>query len=159
MTWDKADFEGHRAITAKQAKIKRARLQDIESVYAFIIVLEQEDFDKTAFKRIYRKNIRNKDNIYLLAWHNEPVGYLSCHIQTLLHHCGPVAEIQEMYVPVEKRGQGIGKALLDQLKSILKKRNVRRIEVTSNVNRRQAHKFYLGENFRITSKKFVCEDY
>lgn len=63
-----------------------------------------------------------------------------------------------MYVPVEKRGRSIGKALLDQLKRMLKNRNVKRIEVTSHVNRWQAHKFYLGENFRITSKKFVCED-
>jgi len=146
-------------MTSTQTRVKPARLQDIESVFAFITDLEKENFDKTKFKRLYTKNINDKNNIYLLAWHREPVGYLSCHIQTLLHHCGPVAEIQEMYVPVEKRGQGIGKALLDQLKSILKKRKVKRIEVTSQVNRRQAHRFYLGENFRITSKKFVCENY
>jgi len=146
-------------MTAKQTTIKRARLKDIESVFVFVTALENENFDKVTFKNIYRKNIKNKDNTYLLAWHKEPVGYLSCHIQTLLHHCGQVAEIQEMYVPVEKRGQGIGKALLDQLKSILKKRKVKRIEVTSQVTRRQAHRFYLGEDFRMTSKKFVCENY
>jgi len=131
----------------------------MEYVFAFITALEKEEFDKDDFLKIYKRNIRNKDNIYLLAWHKKPVGYLSCHIQNLLHHCAQVAEIQEMFVPVDKRGQGIGKALLDQLKSMLMKRNVKRLEVTSQVTRRQAHRFYLGENFRITSKKFVCNDY
>ncbi len=142
-----------------QTKIKRATLQDMEYVFAFITALEKEDFDKGDFLKIYKRNIRDKDNIYLLAWHQKPVGYLSCHIQNLLHHCGQVAEIQEMYVPIDKRGQGIGKAVLNELKGLLKKRNVNRLEVTSQVTRRQAHRFYLGENFRITSKKFVCDDY
>lgn len=131
----------------------------MEDVFAFITALEKEEFDKGDFLKIYKRNISNKDNIYLLAWHQKPVGYISCHIQNLLHHCAQVAEIQEMFVPVDKRGQGIGKALLDQLKSMLRKRNVKRLEVTSQVTRRQAHRFYLGENFRITSKKFVCDDY
>lgn len=131
----------------------------MEYVFAFITALEKEDFDKDDFLKIYKRNISNKDNIYLLAWHKKPVGYLSCHIQNLLHHCAEVAEIQEMYVLIDKRGQGIGRALLDQLKSMLRKRNVKRLEVTSQVTRRQAHQFYLAENFRMTSKKFVCDDY
>lgn len=95
-----------------QTKIKRARLQDIDSVLAFITALEEEDYDQKAFRRIYRKNLKNKNNIYLIAWQTNPVGYLSCHIQTLLHHCGEVAEIQEMYVPPEKGGRVLEKNFL-----------------------------------------------
>jgi len=143
----------------KITNIKRARLQDVDAVFAFITDLEKENFNKRAFKSIYTRNLKNKDNVYLIAWHNVPVGYLSCHVQGLLHHGSDVAEIQEMYVVPEKRGQGIGKQLVDQLKSILKKRKVKRIEVTSQFYRKQAHQFYEGENFKLTSKKFVCVDF
>lgn len=144
---------------ANHITIRRARLQDLDTVFAFITALEKEAFGKRNFNLLYRKNIRNKDNVYLIAWRNEPVGYLSCHIQGLLHHGANVAEIQEMYVVPQQRGQGIGKQLVDQLKSILQKRNVKRIEVTSQLYRKKAHKFYEGENFKLTSKKFVCLDF
>ncbi len=147
------------SVITQSANIKRARLQDFDTVFTFISALEKETFDKIFFKTLYVKNIQNKENIYLIAWQKVPVGYLSCHIQSLLHHCGNVAEIQEMYVVPEARGQGIGKQLLNQLKDILKKRKVHRIEVTSQVHRTQAHRFYQGENFRLTSKKFVCDNY
>ncbi len=146
-------------VITRPANIKRARLQDFDTVFTFISALEKENFDKRAAKTVYVKNIQNKDNVYLIAWHKVPVGFLSCHIQSLLHHGGNVAEIQEMYVVPEARGQGIGKQLLDQLKDTLKKRKVRYIEVTSQVHRTQAHRFYQGENFRLTSKKFVCDDF
>ena len=97
--------------------------------------------------------------MYLIAWAKKPVAYLSCHMQALLHHGGEVAEIQEMYVVPEQRGHGIGKQLVDKLKGILRRRKVKRIEVTSQVYRRKAHKFYEGENFKLTSRKFVCVDF
>jgi (aminoalkyl)phosphonate N-acetyltransferase len=146
-------------LTTQSSNIKRAGIQDFNTVFTFISALEKETFDKRVLRTLYVKNIQNKENVYLIAWQKVPVGYVSCHIQGLLHHGCYVAEIQEMYVVPEKRGQGIGKQLLDELKIILKKRKVRRIEVTSQVHRTQAHRFYQGENFRLTSKKFVCVDY
>jgi (aminoalkyl)phosphonate N-acetyltransferase len=146
-------------VTTQSSNIKRARLQDFNTVFTFISALEKETFDKRVLRTLYVKNIQNKENVYLIAWQNVPVGYVSCHIQSLLHHGGNVAEIQEMYVIPEARRQGIGKQLLEQLKIILRKRKVHRIEVTSQVHRTQAHRFYQGESFRLTSKKFVCVDY
>lgn len=145
--------------TSQPTKIKRARLKDVDAVFAFILALERETLDRKTFNKIYIQNLENRNNIYLIAWDQEAVGYLSCHTQGLLHHGCYVAEIQEMYVVPEKRGQGIGKQLLGELKIILKKRKVHRIEVTSQVHRTQAHRFYQGESFRLTSKKFVCVDY
>lgn len=143
----------------KGISIKRAKLTDVDKVFDFIVELENEIFDKNRFKRIYRNNLSIKSNIYLLAWDREPVGYLSCHVQSLLHHCGSIAEIQEMYVVPEKRGQGIGKLLLDKLKEIAGRKNILQIELTSNIRRRRAHKFYYREHFILTSKKFVCKDF
>ena len=140
-------------------KIRNARPQDVDIVFDFISDLENAIFDKRVFKRIYTDNLKNKSNIYFIAWDKEPIGFLSCHVQGLLHHCGQIAEIQEMFVVQGKRGLGIGKQLLDNLKATTQKRKIQQIEVTSGRNRKRAHDFYLKENFILTSNKFVCTKY
>lgn len=136
-------------------KVKDARPEDLDIVSDFICDLENDIFDKGVFKKIYFDNLKNKNNIYFIAWDKKPVGYLSCHVQGLLHHGGQIAEIQEMYVVKDKRGLGIGKQLLDKLKVIAKKRKIKQIEVTSGIKRKRAHNFYRTETFRLTSYKFV----
>jgi PhnO protein len=42
-------------------------------------------------------------------------GFISCHTQYLLHHCGIVAEIQELFVGKPSRKMVIGKALVNSL--------------------------------------------
>jgi (aminoalkyl)phosphonate N-acetyltransferase len=140
-------------------KVKNAKPEDIDIVFDFICDLEKEVFDRRVFKRIYLDNLKNKNNIYFIAWDKKPVGYLSCHVQGLLHHCGQIAEIQEMYVVNDKRGLGIGKQLLGKLKATAKKRKIQQIEVTSGLKRKRAHKFYMTEDFILTSYKLVCDKY
>lgn len=140
-------------------KVRNARPEDNDIVFDFICDLEKELFDKRVFKKIYLDNLKNKNNIYFIAWDKKPVGYLSCHVQGLLHHCGQIAEIQEMYIVNDKRGLGIGKQLLDKLKATAKKREIQQIEVTSGLQRKRAHKFYITESFHLTSYKYICDKY
>jgi len=98
----------------------------------------------------------NQKNIYLVAIENEIViGYVSCHIQKLLHHGGEVGEIQEMFVIPEKRSLGVGKILIGKLKEIAINRKILQLEVTSNQKRLKAHSFYETQEFTATHKKFI----
>ena len=136
--------------------IRRARLKDFQTVYDFINELEDTVYNYDRQKEIYKANLSNKDNVHLVALDKEDiVGYLSCHVQLLLHHNGRVAEIQEMFVHREKRGGGIGKLLVDQLKLILQKQNVVQLEAASNNQRVSTHTFYQREGFIASHKKFV----
>lgn len=135
--------------------IKIAREEDVDFVYQCICDLENESFDKTTFQKIYNDNIKNANIIYLIAYSEKPVGFLSCHIQPLLHHCGLIAEIQELFVIEEKRNQKIGSQLLRELKEKLKDKNVQQLEVVTNMKRFDTHRFYERESFVRTSYKFV----
>jgi len=135
--------------------IRKAKPEDIDAVYAFINDLENTVFNKRKFKRIYLESLKNKNNIHLIAFDGVALGYISCHIQMLLHHCGPIAEIQELFVVSTERSKGIGKLLVDELKRILKKKGVPQIEVTSRLHRTEAHKFYEKESFAWTHKKLI----
>ncbi|WP_306352376.1 GNAT family N-acetyltransferase [Flavobacterium sp. '19STA2R22 D10 B1'] len=136
--------------------IKTAEDKDFESVYQFINALEEDVFDREIQKNIYKQNCNNPNIIYLLAMEDDTaVGFISCHIQLLLHHSGPIGEIQEMYVDASKRALGIGKILITELKKRAKDKGVLQLEVTSSFKRDRAHKFYMTEDFEFTHKKFV----
>jgi PhnO protein len=139
--------------------IRKARVQDFDAVYQFLCELQSQKFDKRKLRKLYTINLKNKMNVYLVAWDTGAVGYLSCHVQPLLHHASLIAEIQEMFVPSEKRNEGIGKMLLDELKRILAKKRIPQIEVTSRMIRTEAHRFYEKEGFSFTHKKFTYKIY
>lgn len=136
--------------------IRPVTSSDFETVYRFINALEHTTFDKNTQKEIFQKNLSNSDHVFLLADVNHTtVGYLSCMVQLLLHHGGPVGEIQEMYVEPEFRSHGVGKALINALKYIAKNKKWLQLEVTSGLQRGKAHDFYIREEFADTHKKFT----
>ena len=137
--------------------IRKANLNDFNSVHSFVNDLEETAFETESIKRAFELNINNPNSIYLIAEvNNKSVGYLSCHSQFLLHHGGQqIAEIQEMYVDPENRKMGIGKKLIDELKRIAYKKGIEQLEVTSQNKRTKTHRFYERENFVQSHKKFT----
>jgi len=135
---------------------RNAMITDFDIVNDFIEELENIRFDRQKQLEIFKKNITNPENIYLVAEENgSVVGYLSCHVQSLLHHGGRVGEIQEMFVSNKKRSHGIGKLLLNRLRVLAAEMDLVQLEVTSNKDRLMAHKFYARQDFKLTHKKFT----
>jgi PhnO protein len=136
--------------------IRNAIIADFDIINDFIEELESTRFDRQRQQEIFSANIANSRNIYLVAEENSNVvGYLSCHVQSLLHHGGCVGEIQEMFVSSEKRSHGIGKFLLSRLRSLANEMDLVQLEVTSDNERLMTHKFYEREDFELTHKKFT----
>lgn len=136
--------------------MRLATSSDFKVVYNFINLLEDLVYDESIQRALYEENLKNPDIIYLLAFDEEkPLGYLSLHIQNLMHHAGKIGEIQELYVDETARGLGIGKQLTDAIKAMAKERNVIQVEVTSRLARQDAHRFYEREGFAFTHKKFL----
>lgn len=139
-------------------KIRIAHTSDCKTVLNFMNELENSAFDLSSFQKLFNANLLNPDIIYLLALTNDlAVGFISCHIQGLLHHNARIAEIQEMFVNKNYRNKGVGVLMLKALKSKLTKRGVRQLEVVSNRKRSSAHRFYTSQKFDWTSKKFVLK--
>jgi PhnO protein len=140
-------------------KIRTAALSDIDAIFNFISHMEEQTFDFESFKERFSENLNNRANIYLVAVseEDEPIGFISCHGQSLLHHEGKVFEIQEMYVARNFRGRGIGKALFVAVQEKLAKMDCESLEVTTHAKRSDARRFYLKLGFVQTHVKFVKE--
>lgn len=136
--------------------IRPATESDFESIYQFVNELQNKTFDRSKMRELFFTNLKNTTIIYLMACSdNKAIGYLSCHIQLLLHHGGQVAEIQEMFVKPGYRSLGVGKLLMDEVKNLSKKLEVLQLEVTTRVIREKAIQFYKRESFEDTHKKLV----
>ncbi|GAB3806260.1 aminoalkylphosphonate N-acetyltransferase [Spirosoma humi] len=136
--------------------IRPATEQDALIIYNFVCLLEDSVLDVNAFKAVYQRNLRNPDVYYLVAEQTGSVlGFVSCHVQHLLHHTGKVGEIQELFVEPAVRSQGIGHQLVAALNTLAQQENFINLEVTTNQKRLDTIRFYERELFIRTHVKLV----
>jgi PhnO protein len=138
--------------------IRPATIDDQDVVYAFLCELEAERLDRTRFNVCFAYNLANSMVYYLIAEIPDaagPVGFVSCHVQYLLHHTGKVGEIQELYVEPTYRNQQIGRQLVSALVKLASEQGLVNLEVTTNQKRDDAIRFYEREAFINTHLKLV----
>ena len=138
-------------------QIRKVEQKDMLTVYEQICLLEEFTFNINAFENIFNHNIKDENVLYYIAesHEGEALGFISCHIQNLLHHCGKVAEIQELFVRQENRAEGIGQALVKFVEQELIALNCISFEVTAQNKRLQTHDFYKKMGFDQTHLKFT----
>ena len=139
-----------------EVDVRYAKKEDIDIVYQMICELEKSELDKTKFYDVFLRNIERSDVFYFVAEEeNNIVGFLSVHIQELLHHNGSVAEVQELFVYTANRNKSIGRKLLDEAKKTAKEENCLSLEVSCNSEREKAHIFYEREGMEKSHFKFT----
>lgn len=136
--------------------IRPAESADQSVVYELICDLENTKLDFESFKFTYNSNIRCKEVIYLVAEYNKAVvGFLSIHVQRILHHTKPTCELHELNVFNEYRSLGIGTQLMQEAERIAKELGLEEIELTTKVFRKRAQEFYARLGYVNTHLKFV----
>jgi len=140
--------------------IRPAAYSDLECIYRFICSLEQTTIDYTAFGKIFNSAIRSTDRFYLVAMVDGALaGCITFHLQELLHHGGKVGEIQELYVDEKYRRKGVARLLLQHIVAIAKTQQLKSIEVTTNIVRKDAVALYHACGFMQSHAKFTLQGY
>jgi GNAT superfamily N-acetyltransferase len=85
----------------------------------------------------------------------EVLGLAAMQVMPLVHRDLPVARITAMVVRSDRRGEGIGRRLEEELEAIARREGCGRIDLTSRYRREEAHGFYRGLGFEDTSLRFV----
>lgn len=136
--------------------IRPVRLNDGDSIYGFLCELEDELLDSALFQSIFERNLQNPLIFYLVAEvAGQAVGFVSCHVQYLLHHVGKVGEIQELFVKTAYRNQQIGHKLINAIDMLAAQEGFVNLEVTTNQKRTATVRFYEREAFHCTHFKLV----
>lgn len=135
--------------------IREATLNDKEQIYRLLVALEETDIDTKCFSDIFEANLSTPFVCYFVyEKENVILGFISIHMQKLLHHTGNIAEIQELIVDETKRYQGIGKRLFQKAKEVAIDNGCKQIEVCCNQKRISSHKFYQSKGMTNNHYKF-----
>ncbi|GAB4017979.1 GNAT family N-acetyltransferase [Spirosoma koreense] len=142
--------------TVDTVRIRPATSADARIIYTFLCELEEHRIDQPAFLAVYHRNLTNPAIHYLVAERDSDViGFVSCHVQYLLHHSGKVGEIQELFVRADVRNQRIGHQLVNALDALAIQDGFVNLEVTTNQKRTDTIRFYKRELFQRTHIKLV----
>lgn len=135
--------------------IREATINDKEEIYRLMMVLENGEMIKKDYSDIYDANLLNP-NIFYFVYEKDNcvVGFISIHVQKLLHHSSNIAEIQELIVDESFRGQGIGKHLFQKAQLIALENACAQLEVCCNQTRTNSHKFYESQGMSNNHYKF-----
>jgi predicted N-acetyltransferase YhbS len=85
------------------------------------------------------------------------VGCLTTSVMRVLHRPAPVGRISMMVVEQALRGQRIGAALVRAAEELLAEQGCYMVEVTSNLKRTEAHRFYERLGYERTSVRLAKE--
>lgn len=124
-------------------EIRTARMMDKKELYELLCYQEDRAIDQELFDKMLFGNINTPSIYYIVATIDEDVvGFGSLHVQTLLHHLGYVAEIQELVVNKAFQHQGIGTQLFQALKQRAIDLECKELEVCFRKEHHFAEVFY-----------------
>lgn len=87
----------------------------------------------------------------------EVIGCLTTSVMRVLHRPAPVGRISMMVVDAAVRGRGIGAELVHAAEKALVAAGCQLVEVTSNLARTEAHRFYERLGYERTSVRLARE--
>ncbi len=83
------------------------------------------------------------------------VGLVTVHLRDTLNHPTPIAQITLLVVDEATRSKGVGRALVGACEEFARERGVRRMAVTTALDRSGAHVFYEHVGYRHTGRRYA----
>ena len=93
------------------------------------------------------------NHVYVAERDGEVVGtFQLTFIRQLSYGGGLVAQVESVFVDPEQRSSGVGAAMMQFARAEAERRGAFRIQLTSNVQRERAHRFYERLGYQATHK-------
>jgi GNAT superfamily N-acetyltransferase len=135
--------------------VRRARADDCRAIAALLVELGYDlpADDAAAFAA---RLLDDPAHVLLVAETGAGiVGFANANLRPQLHHLAPVCTLDELVVADGSRSAGVGARLLREMERIARERGADSLELTCNMRREDAHRFYEREGFDRTSYKFA----
>jgi len=136
--------------------IRQARKIDASRIRVLLIQLGY----KTSISKIevmISKTVKSDDDIYVAIQDEEVVAVISLMYFTFFYSAEKLCRITTIVVDENKRGSGIGTALVGFAKTQAQAKNCKIIELTTDMLRKETDTFYNDNGFRKTSFKYEQE--
>ena len=94
------------------------------------------------------------DRVVVAESDDEVVGLAQLHVSPALEYDRPAAKIAALVVDEQRRGQGIGRTLVNAMEEEARRRRCVLLFLTTSVRREDAHDFYRRVGLEETGKRF-----
>jgi GNAT superfamily N-acetyltransferase len=105
--------------------------------------------------RLARLRAKNDAEALVAILGADVVGLATVHARDVLLHGAPVVQLTALVVPPDRRGLGIGRALVGTVLEWAARRGADRLVVTTALHRAEAPKFYERLGFEHTGRRYV----
>jgi PhnO protein len=138
--------------------VRPTNASDLNSVYELLNQLKGSLHNREVFEQTFTQNLVDPLIHYFVAIYNQkPIGFISLHVQQILHHSKRTGEIQELIIDEKYRGKGIGKMLMEKVELLAKELKLEEVELTTRIHRIDAQAFYKKLGYSNTHLKMVKE--
>ncbi len=137
-------------------ELRRATLDDTDTVYALLCELKQSSLDYHAFCTGFAFSLQDSNMHYQLALlDGKVVGLISLYIQYRLNYINWAGEVQQLIVMPQARGLNVGRQLLAWAEKEAHLAGAKVMELSSNIKRHDAHRFYQREGYQQSHYRFI----
>jgi GNAT superfamily N-acetyltransferase len=123
-------------------------------VSALLRELGYEVTAAAAAQRLRQLSETGVDATFLASESDRPLGLIALHRCRMLQYEKPVVRITALVVDRRSRRRGIGRVLIEQALSWADQAGCELVELTSGLDRTEAHAFYRGLGFESNSLRF-----
>ncbi|HRH56585.1 MAG TPA: GNAT family N-acetyltransferase [Chitinophagales bacterium] len=134
-----------------------ATLEDADALLSLVHQLEHFISKESLLNNLSR-NLADKDyRIFVAKYNNTVVAFAELHFTHFIHETNPRARLTSFCVDSTFRNKNIGSEFLKYIEEFCRTINYLRIELTSNIRRSDAHRFYENNGYVFASKRFYKE--
>ena len=127
---------------------------DAAAVSALLTDLGYEVSAAAATERVQRLSATGADPTFLAYENSQPLGLIALHRCEMIQYDRPVVRITALVVDHHSRRRGIGRLLIEYALGWADQAGCRLVELTSALDRAEAHAFYRNLGFEPSSLRF-----
>jgi GNAT superfamily N-acetyltransferase len=135
-------------------EIRACAPADAASVGALLRQLGYEASDEAVGQRVQQLNATGSDPIFVACKAGQPRGLIGLHLCHMIQYQNPVARVTALVVDDRSRRRGVGRRLIDHALHWAERAGCEFVELTSAIDRTEAHAFYRSLGFDANSLRF-----
>jgi len=134
--------------------IREADEKDASSLSQLLKQLGYPASDDECKKRILFY-IQDGYKLVMFELHNQTIGFIALHWYRAIHHPELIGRVVAFCVDERFRAQGLGSQLLKYAEDFFKDLRCVKVELTSNLRRKESHEYYFRRGYQQVSMHFV----
>lgn len=128
-----------------------------KDAHALALLLAQLGYPAPTDEILKRIHLHRHDGYKLMMGEvdSQPVGFIALHWYHAFHHPRPIGRVVAFCVDEAHRSKGWGSQLLKYAEDFFQNKNCLKVELTSNLKRKESHDYYFRKGYQQKSMHFV----